>query len=193
MRLPYISMTQTSAKIGLYIKKPVQEIRQPQAELNMRQEWAILEIRREPGKLSIDTSEAQANLDLRGPLRRMMDYAEYGQQKALEAIGRISMDGDLLASIEQRGADPIPEIAFAESGIYQNTEIIAAGSIIGDGIEIQYEPGKTTIDVQARGVRMNPEVKKPILDYRRGQIDGYILQKNSLKIEVIGLNVDQLF
>jgi hypothetical protein len=191
MRLPHIIMTQIHARLGLNIQKPVQEIEQPQAELNMWQEAAVLEIRQYRGELFIDTSEAKANLDLRGPLRRSRDFAEYGQQKALEAIVRISQEGDRLASIEQKGANPIADIAYEESVIYGNTEIIAAGSIIGDGIEMNYVARKPTIDVQVRGVRMNPEIKKPVHNYTPGKVSGYILQKNQLTIEVAGLLVDQ--
>lgn len=190
MRLPQIRMEQQFIKLGLDIQKPVQEIKQPKAELNMTQEAAILEIHSPQGKLSIDTSEAQANLDLRSPRRRIQDNADYGYQKCLEAIAQISMEGDRLAAIENKG-NPIADLAFEDSGIYQGKEIIAAGSLVGDGIEIRYEAQKPVINVTVRGVHMDPEIKKPILNYTPGKVRGKIETWNSLTIDFVGLYMDK--
>ncbi len=191
MQLPQIRMQQTYAQLGLNIQKPVQEIRQPKAELNLRQEPAILDIKQAKGTLSIDTSEARANLDLKGPLQRTRDNAEYGYQKAMEAIAKIAQDGDRMAAIE-RGGNPIADISFEESVIYDNTEIIAEGSIVGDGIEIRYDLQPAQIDVQVRGKRMDPVIHKPIHNYTPGKVEGYIRQWNSLQIDFVGLHVDKL-
>lgn len=190
MRIPQLLIEQKYARLGLNIQKPVQEIRQPKAELNIHQEPAKLEIHQTQGKITIDSSEAQANIDLRGPLRRTRDNAEYGYRKWLEAIAQISMEGDRLAAIENKG-NPIADISFEESAIYQSDEIIAEGSLIGDGIEINYEAQKPVIDVKVGGVTINPEIKRPIHEYTPGKVTGYMLQMNSIKFDVAGLNVDQ--
>lgn len=190
MRLPQIRLQQTYAQLGLRIQKPVQEIEQPKAELNLRQEPAILEIRQRPGELTIDTSEARANLDLKGPLERVRENAEYGHQKAMEAIAQISQEGDMLRAIENKGSNPIADIAFEESIIYQSKEIIAAGSLIGDGIEIRYKAHPVEIKVETRGKKMDPVIKKPTHKYTPGKVEGYIRQWNSLQIDFVGLNVD---
>lgn len=190
MQLPQIRMHQTYAQLGLNIKKPVQEIQQPKAELNLRQEPASLDIKQAKGTLSIDTSEAKANIDLRGPLRRTRDNAEYGYQKAMEAIAQIAQEGDRLAAIE-RGGNPIADIAFEESVIYHNTEIIAAGSTVGDGIEIRYDLQPAKIDVEVHGKQIDPVIHKPIHNYTPGKVEGYIRQWNSLQIDFVGLHVDK--
>lgn len=191
MQLPQIRMQQTYAQLGLRINKPVQEIQQPQAELNLRQEPAILEIRQPKGELTIDTSEARDNLDLRSSARRSEDNERYGYEKAMEAIAQISEEGDRLAAIENKGANPIADIAFEKSIIYDNTEIIAAGSIVGDGIEIRYEAHKPEINVQVRGKKMDPVIHKPIHNYTPGKVEGYIRQWNRLSIDFVGLHVDR--
>ncbi len=190
MRIPQIRMEQKYARLGLDIQKSVQEIRQPPAEVIMRQEPAQLEIHQPLGKLTIDSSEAQANIDLRGPLRRGRENAEYGYQKWLEAIAFISQSGDRLAAIERKG-NPIAEIAFEESTIYDNTEIIAEGSLTGDGVEIRFEAQKPVIDVQVKGVTMHVEINKPIHNYTPSKVNGQILQWNSLAIDFVGLHVDE--
>ncbi|NGQ95631.1 hypothetical protein G3578_10745 [Brevibacillus sp. SYP-B805] len=190
MRLPQIRIHQTYARLGLDIQKPVQEIRQPRAELNMIQKPAVLEIHQPQGVLTIDTSEAQANIDLRGPLRRTQDNAEYGKRMWLEAIAQISEEGDRLAAIEN-GGNPIADIAFENSVIYEGKEILAEGSIVGDGVELHYEAKKPIINVHLGGVHMNPETHKAIHQYTPGKMRGYIQQWNSLQIDVVGLHVDE--
>jgi len=188
MRLPQLQIRQTYAQLGLTIHKPIQEIQQPKAELNLRQEPAILEIKQPSGVLTIDTSEAQANMDLRGPIRRTSDNAQYGYEKAMEAIAQISQEGDRLRAIEHKGK-PIPDIAFEESIMYQNNYTI--DRTIGDGIEIRYEARKPEINVQVRGVRLDPVIHRPIHHYTPGKVEGYIKQWNSISFDVIGLQIDR--
>jgi hypothetical protein len=193
MRLPQIRIQQTYAQLGLNIQKPVQEIRQPKAELNLRQEPAILDIRQARGELQIDTSEARANLDLKSSAQRSRENAEYGHRKALEAIAQISQEGDRLAQIEHKGANPIADIAFEETVLYQGKEIIAAGSIVGDGIEMRYDLKPAEINIQARGKRMDPVIHRPIHNYTPGKVTGYMRQWNSVQFDVVGLHVDQAY
>ncbi|EST55406.1 hypothetical protein T458_06370 [Brevibacillus panacihumi W25] len=189
MRIPQIQMQQTYAQLGLNINKPVQEIQQPRAELNLRQEPAIIEIRQAKGSLTIDSSEARENIDMRGPLRRTRDNADYGYRMAMEAIASISEEGDQLRSIENK-QDAIVAISERES-MPRESEIIAAGSIVGDGIEIRYNFQPLDIQVQERGKTMDPEIKRPIHNYKPGKVEGYMLRWGSLQIDVIGLHMDQ--
>ena len=191
MQIPQIRMQQTFVKLGLNIQKPVQEIRQPQGELNMRQEAAILEINQGPGQLVIDSSEARRNIDLKGPLERTRDNADYAARKTMEAIEFKVQSGDRLAAIENKG-NPIADISFEESIIYQGGEIIAAGSLVGDGIEITYQPRKTEINWEVRGVKTDPKINKPVHEYTPGKVEKYIERWNSLTIDFVpsGQKVD---
>ncbi|GEC91894.1 MULTISPECIES: DUF6470 family protein [Brevibacillus] len=189
MRIPQIQMQQTYAQLGLNINRPVQDIQQPQAELNLRQEAAIIEIRQAKGSLTIDSSEARENIDMRGPLRRTRDNADYGYRMAMEAIANISQEGDQLRAIENK-TDAVVAISEQES-MPRDSEIIAAGSLVGDGIEMRYDLQPLDIQVQERGATMDPEIKKPIHNYTPGKVEPYILRWNSLQIEVAGLHVDQ--
>ncbi|WP_139491160.1 DUF6470 family protein [Brevibacillus dissolubilis] len=189
MQIPQLRMQSVFAQLGLQINKPVQEIEQPQAELNLTQEAAILEIRQPKGELTIDTTEGQNNLDLRGILLRTRDNAEYGYQKAMEAIAQISSEGDRLSKIENKGK-PIADIAFEESGIYEQTEIMAHHNG-GDGIELHYEAKQPEITVEPRGKKMDPVIHKPVHNYTPGKVEAYVNRWNSLTIEVVGLHVDK--
>lgn len=152
-----------------------------------------MDIRQARGELQIDTSEARANLDLKSSAQRTNDNADYGYQKAMEAIAQISQEGDRLAAIENKGANPIADISFEESIIYQSNEILAAGSIVGDGIEMRYNVKPAQINIQPRGKSMDPVIHRPIHVYTPGKVTGYMRQWNSVQFDVVGLHVDQAF
>lgn len=187
--LPQLRMEQTYAQIGLQTERGVQEIRQPQAEMNMRQEPAILQIKQSLGTLTIDSTEARANADLKGILRRTREYAAWGRQKALEAIAQISQEGDRLRSIERKG-NPIAELAFQTSGVYDTVNILH-GNWTSDGIDISYQKKDPQIKWQIRGMKMDPVIHPPEINYTYGKVNVYLRQKNSLTIDVVGGKMDQ--
>ncbi|QQE74113.1 hypothetical protein KDJ56_20050 [Brevibacillus composti] len=188
MQFPQLRMENRYAQLGLNIIKPVQEIQQPKADLQIKQVPAQLEIRQPMGELTIDTSEGQANLDLRGPLRRARDNADYGYQKVMEAIAQISQEGDQLRAIENKG-NAIAAIAFEEGSIYQNSYVLDRTS--GDGVEIRYEARRPEINVKFGGAQIEATPQRPIHNYKPGKVEGYVKQWNSLSIEVVGLHVDR--
>ncbi|RNB92651.1 hypothetical protein EDM56_00450 [Brevibacillus fluminis] len=187
--LPQLRMEQTYAQIGLETERGVQEIRQPRAELNMQQQPAELHIKQPLGVLKIDTSEARAQLDLKGILRRSREYASLGRQKALQAIAKISQEGDQMRHIEKKG-NKIAQIAAQNDGVYDNTNVIQADWTT-DGIEISYQKAEPEINWKVNGVKMNPEIHKPEINYTPGKVDVYVRQKNSLTIDVVGGIFDQ--
>lgn len=187
--LPQIRMEQTYAKIGLQTTPAVQQIRQPQAELNLHQEPAILQIKQSLGTLHMDASEARANMDLKGILRRTQEYASLGRQKALEAIAQISQEGDQLRAIENKG-NPIASIAATKSVLFTNTHIIH-GDWTTDGIKISYQRKEPEINWKVRGKTMDVQIHKPQIEYTPGKVDVYVRQKQSLTITVAGGKFDE--
>ncbi|MFM1651271.1 DUF6470 family protein [Brevibacillus sp. B_LB10_24] len=181
-------MQQTPMLIGLNIQKPVQEMEQPKAELNLRQEPTVLEIRQPPGTLSIDSSRARYNIGLRTSMEFSDANAQRGVQSWLEAISQSSSEGDRLAAIEQ-GGNAIADIAF-ERGLESNPpDTPVSGS--DEGVDISYQPGKVEINIERRGMRMDPVLRPPILQYTPGKVEGYVRQWNKVNIEVVGLHVNR--
>ena len=81
-------------QLGLNINKPVHEIKQPQAEMNLRQVPAILNIEQARTILQIDSSQARANIGIMTNVQFSDSSADYGKQKALQAIAEKSQEGD---------------------------------------------------------------------------------------------------
>jgi hypothetical protein len=190
MQLPRLQITEsTFAKIELIVEKPTQRIEQPKAELNLRQEPAILEIKQPRGILSVDSSRARYSIGLRTSTEFSDDNASFGKQKLMEAIGRISQEGDRLAAIEQK-SDPIVEIAAESIGIEPTP--VSSPLNPDEGVDVSYQSRPPEIHVERRGAKMNPVIKHPIHLYTPGKVHVSIKQWNSLKFDVVGLHVDRL-
>lgn len=74
MNIPKLQVNSTKAQIGLNIQKPVQEIEQPSANLDLQQPKAIQTMRTTKPQLSIDTEQARADIDLKSVRRRIEDF-----------------------------------------------------------------------------------------------------------------------
>ncbi|WP_134683495.1 DUF6470 family protein [Brevibacillus migulae] len=188
MQLPKIQMSQTYLQLGLNIRKPVQEIEQPMAELNLRQEPAIIEIRQPQGVLSIDSTRARQSLGIRTPME-FSDYnASFGRDKLMEFIANTVAEGERLGAIE-KGGNPIADMAFETFATATTPDI--PPPTYDEGVDISFQARPAEINVERRGMKMDPQIHQPILKYTPGKVEGYVKQWNSLQLSVIGLNVDR--
>lgn len=184
-----LTIDQTFALHGLRIHKPVQRIQQPHAELNLRQEPAVVEIRQPSGVLSLDSTRARENIGLKRPLVFSDDQMSYARQQWLEAIARMSEAGDRLAAIETR-ANAIADLAF--ESWFREPAYFPATPPVDEGVDVHYEAKRPVIRVERRGMRMDPVTKPPIREYTPGKVEGYMRQWPSVKIDVVGLHVDRV-
>lgn len=191
MQIPKLQMQSTFAQLGLNIIKPVQEIRQPQAEMNLRQVPATLSIEQARTELQIDSSQARANIGIMTSMQFSDSAASYGQQKALQAIAEKSQEGDRMMRIYTK------ENAIAAMGKEKGLRVLEGGytppaASADEGVDIHVELKPVRIDVQRNGMSMNPVTKPPELSYTPGKVEPYMLQYNSLKIDVVGSQLDQM-
>lgn len=191
MQIPKLQMQSTFAQLGLNIIKPVQEIRQPQAEMNLRQVPATLSIEQARTELQIDSSQARANIGIMTSMQFSDSAASYGQQKALQAIAEKSQEGDRMMRIYTK------ENAIAAIGKEKGLRVLEGGysppaASADEGVDIHVELKPVRIDVQRNGMSMNPVTKPPELSYTPGKVEPYMLQYNSLKIDVVGSQLDQM-
>lgn len=191
MQIPKLQMQSTFAQLGLNIIKSVQEIRQPQAEMNLRQVPATLSIEQARTELQIDSSQARANIGIMTSMQFSDSAASYGQQKALQAIAEKSQEGDRMMRIYTK------ENAIAAIGKEKGLRVLEGGysppaASADEGVDIHVELKPVRIDVQRNGMSMNPVTKPPELSYTPGKVEPYMLQYNSLKIDVVGSQLDQM-
>ncbi|GGB43688.1 DUF6470 family protein [Fictibacillus barbaricus] len=189
MNFPQLKMESTFGQLGLNIQKPVQEIEQPAAEISIQQPKAELEMETTPGKLTIDQTQAWEDMDLKHIFKRIEDFAQNGYQDWLAGMGRRASEGDDLMRIENGGI-PIADHAKinGESPIYEfNIGFVPSHF----SVKTNYQPGDLKINWKANKPEIDVQVNKPRHDYTPGVIRGEMKQWPSLKIEVIGLEVDE--
>lgn len=191
MQIPQLRMESTFAQLGLNINKPDQTIKQPQAEMNLKQVPATLNIEQARTILQIDSSQARANIGIMTSMQFSDSLAAYGKQKALQAIAEKSQEGDRLMRIYTK------ENAIAEIGREKGLRALEGGytppaASDDEGVDISIELKPVVINVQRNGMSIDPVTKPPELSYTPGKVEPYMIQYNSLKIDVIGSQLDQM-
>ncbi|MBE4907053.1 hypothetical protein IMZ08_03150 [Bacillus luteolus] len=194
MQLPQIRLESKYAKIGMRTSKPVQDIQQTPADLSIKQLKADLKIRTLPGKLTIDQTQARADVDLKSIARRIEEFSNEGYQALLDGIARRAQEGDQIMKVEN-GGHPIAEQAEVNSKnpIYD----FNIGWVPSHGsVKINYLPSEVNIDVTVNKPIIEPGINKAKTGYTPGKTNIYLEQQNSLVIDFdnlrfIGINYEQ--
>ncbi|MEX3621445.1 DUF6470 family protein [Viridibacillus arvi] len=181
MNIPKLQIHSTRALLGLNIQKPVQQIEQPQATLDIQQPKAIQTMQTTKPQLSIDTEQARADVDLKSVRRRMEEFAADGHQGVLEGIGRRAEQGGELMRIEN-GGNPIKSQARTSGRQpYSGLGIQFVPSY--GSVKVSFEPGSVDIRVEPQQVINNSRANKPIHNYTPGKVTGEMIQYASLEID----------
>ncbi|USG65329.1 DUF6470 family protein [Brevibacillus ruminantium] len=189
MQLPHIRMQSGFVQLGLNIRKPVQEIEQPKAELNLRQEAAVLNIQQGKLELSIDASQARSNIGLMTSMQFSDSNASFGRSQLMEAIEQISYEGDAMMRIES-GANVIADLAM-DRGILLRNGFTPPAASYDEGVDVDIKQKPVVINVERGGMRMDPVIKAPVHKYTPGKVEPYILKWPYLHLEAIGIFVDR--
>jgi Family of unknown function (DUF6470) len=159
------------------------------AEVAIKQPKAELQIEAIPGKLTIDQTQAWEDMDLKNVLKRIEEFAQNGYQDWLAGMGRMSSEGDDLMRVENDG-NPIADHAKmnSESPIYEfNIGFVPSHFCV----KTNYQPGDLKIDWKTHKPEIEVKLNKPHHEYTPGVVRGEMKKWPSLKIEVIGLEVDE--
>ena len=191
MRIPQLRMESQFAQLGLNITKPVQEIQQPHAELNLQQKPAELSIVQASTELNIDSSQARANIGIMTSMQFSDSNVAYAHQKWLQAISEKSQEGDRLMRIYTK------ENAIAEIGREKGQRVLEGGytppsASNDEGVDVNIQLKPVDINVIKNGMSMNPVIRPPELSYTPGKVEPYMLQYNRLKIDVVGGHFDRM-
>lgn len=109
-----ITINQTYARIGIERTPFRLEMESQQAKLEFRQKHAKINIDTELPRIEIDQYECFASAGLKGTSDLAREAAQRGYQQAIEYIGKVAADGDMLAAIEN-GGNPIADIAARDA------------------------------------------------------------------------------
>jgi hypothetical protein len=181
MNIPQLQIQTTRGILGLQIDKPIQEIEQPKATLTQEQPAAIWEMSSTRPQLSLDTTEVRADIDLKSPLRRSAENAQYGMQQLMEGIARRAQEGQQLVRIED-GGNAIINIA-KQNGTPPPKQM--AFKFVGDRTKIQmfFQPGSLNINATPQKPVLDVQINKPLHNYTQGKVTGVMEQYPSIQID----------
>lgn len=183
MQLPQIRMQSTFIQIDLQIEHPTLQMEQPPAIQSIQQPPAIVNMHVTPGKLTIDQTEAWAQMDLKPISRRIAESAQEGKSKWLEGISRRARQGDDLMHIERGGS-------VTSAHAKENSQLPPKQFNIGwiptpFSVKMNYEQAKLQIDVTTQKPSIDVQVRRPILTYTPGSVTVNVSRKNSLQIDFV--------
>ncbi|OOE14400.1 DUF6470 family protein [Fictibacillus arsenicus] len=180
MNVPQLRLESTTARIGLDIKQPVQEIQQTPADLQIKQPKAELQVNTTPSQLTIDQTEAWADMDLIHISRRIEEFAQQGYEDWLTGLARMSQEGDDLMRVEN-GGNPIAEHAKmnSESPMYEfNIGFIPSAN----SVKINYQPSEVQLNWQIYKPEIDVKINRPQHQYTPGKVNVSMEQMPSLTI-----------
>ncbi|WP_113930732.1 DUF6470 family protein [Bacillus sp. P14.5] len=185
MNFPQIRLQSSPASITIQTTPGRMEIQQPPAELDIQQPKAIMDIETTPGRLTIDQTEAWADMNIKSVFRMAAENAQEGQQTALEATGSAAQDGDELMMIENGGGAIASQAKRnGEPPIYE----FNIGWIPRHGsVKIQYDPASVKINAHPQEVINNTRIQKPVIEFERSQVEVNLKQHQTLDIDFDGL------
>jgi hypothetical protein len=194
MNLPQIRLQSTPVQIEMNTTPAQQIIEQPGPDLDIQQPPPQLHIDRSPSKLTIDQSQAWADMDLKPISARVKEFAQNGYQDLLKGVARRAEEGDELMKIEN-GGNPIATIS--KSNGERPTYDINIGFIPSAGsVKEHFEPAKLDIQWDIKKPINNTKPRKPIIDYKPGNVNVSLKQYPNVKIDFvnlkyIGINYEQ--
>lgn len=180
-----LSITQTYAKIGIETIPARFDFQSQNAQLELRQKHAKVNIETELPKVHIDQYEAFASAGLKNYYDLTKSEIEWAKQGVLEYIGKIAEDGNTLAAIEN-GGNPIAEIAEREFNTMNEFNIDFIPKV---GPEISLVEGKVNIDPERNSEGVNNGVEgtyspaKFNINYSPAQVKIFLSQYASIKFE----------
>ncbi|ADU31864.1 DUF6470 family protein [Evansella cellulosilytica] len=190
MELARYHIQSERAITGIASQRPEMTIRQRPADMEIKQELnGNLRISSTAAKLFINQTEAFADADLKGPLRRSNEWHSSTKQKVYQYIAKTMREGEQYKSIEN-GGNAIANVAR------QNGERAPKSY----NVSTVPQPFRVKIDHVPSEVRVQADWPEPSIRFHKNEPDitipkwqsnVYIQQKNAIHFSVTGNQVDR--
>lgn len=185
MNIPQIQINITSQKLGLTTELAKFQIKQPKADINTQQEYPRVSITTTQPKLDIDQTEAFKALG-KVPFAEFLDIiSDNYLNTGLNAIRRIAQKGEHFQKIHQY-KDPIIEHAKNDRVDFSAYDYVGRASC--DNVDIHVSAGSISMEWSGGTVNSDVQVNKPDMNYIKGNVNIYELQKG--KVDIIPPKID---
>ena len=186
MRIPQIQIQTTDIQMNYQTTDPVQRIEQPQADIQIDQPAAILEINTTNPQLNIDMTQLWRDLGLQSTKETIRMTAQQGQQAVLQGISKKVSEGRQLMMGAGKGGNTIKQLAIQEFGAKRpgpyNIDFIPSYQ----AIKVAITPGTTEVNIEQQQPKIDVQVNKPVHDYTPGSINGTMVTRPDVQIDVMG-------
>ena len=174
--------------MDLTITKPIQRIEQQQADLQISQPAATLEIHTTNPELHINQDQLWRDLGLKPTGELISDYAQKGQQELLKGISRRVSEGRKMmeSAGKNQGAATIQGIAKQNHGPHRpgpyNIKFIPSFN----AVKVNITPGTIDVNIERNEPEIDVQVNKPKMDFTYGDVSGTMVVRPNVEIDVIG-------
>lgn len=178
---PLLEITTTPAKYEYQIARARLEISQQKAEVQRTTRRASLNMRKQHGRVSMDTTQRRSDMGFKGVVDGANYEADLGRQTALEKIGNYAEFGNQLADIAHGGN--IPDALWSQSMQHSKGDLVLMPV---SPIEIRYVPASLAVDFNPGEMHANWNVGKARLDFIPGSFSLNFTQYASIDIQYLG-------
>ena len=183
MKIPQIRMESQFAKIHIERTDAKLEMEHELPEMYIEQPQADISIRTVPGKLTIDQTQAVADMNLMSIMKRNDEYARESLEKLQQAIVKKAQEGKELMQIE-RGTNVIAEQAKRKV----NPPLKQLGITFIPShfsVKVNYEPAEVHIDAVPQRPIIRADIRPLQFTYHPGHVETKLAQRNEVKITVV--------
>ncbi|MUV39058.1 uncharacterized protein JNUCC1_02930 [Lentibacillus sp. JNUCC-1] len=183
MNMQQIRMQSQMGRIAIHHTEAKQTIEQPRAELSIKQPQAIIKMNTEKGRLTIDQSQAWADMNLMSITKLNKQHAAEGLKAAKQGAGRRASEGTALMKIED-GGNPLTQQAQTNSS--RQMKPLGIDFIPSRfAVAINYEPAKIHTDITAQRPIIDVQTHQPVHHYEPGQVTTEMAQYPELEIDFV--------
>jgi hypothetical protein len=178
--LPIIQIRHQDAKLGIETQRGVQNIKQPEATLDIQQVAAKVDIHQGRGQLQIDQSDAWDAVGLGSSSKVTGRIVAQAHQLALEGIARRMREGRIARDSMHQPGNPFA--AIAKSHRFDQNPIPVKGPASTLNVHINYEYEPDDIQFKLGGVVNNSQVNRPEVKYTPSVVNIYLKQQGKVEI-----------
>jgi hypothetical protein len=182
-----LRIEQTFGRIGIEQTRGSMRMQVLPADFKITQKPAVVRIEKDWPAVQIDWRATRASMGYKDIVPFQKDVARKGRSAALSGIQRIAREGDRLGRIEA-GGNPIPDIAEAAAWPAKDFNI----ALMPDRPPVISAAGRLDIKIMPGDVSVDSTTRFPQISGQGGTIDVYVKVKPSIKIEVVGRQIDLL-
>lgn len=177
---PQIQIRQQYARIDIQSESGRYDIKQRQAKLNIESKPAVISIHQQKPEMTIDATRMWEAFH--GGFGTTFANRIYSQMPQIiqQNIAHMVQKGNQLAALDQPG-DPLPDIVYNEAfGELPKFQIFGPAS--PDNVDIHFQTFKPEIQFQPGEINVDVQPHKPEIEYLRGKVSIYMKQYASVAV-----------